>query len=174
MPLLAEQLVEEYLNGQNFFTVRGLKGGVFEIDILGFHPQREKAVHYEVQVSIRPVSYLGKLTKDQQQELGVESANSAKERPPHILQAGMEAWVEKKFNSGKVQNMRENFCPGLDWQYYFVHGKMKDDRELKYMREHGITIIPMTQILQELSERKGITTSGVGRDVVDLISLLEA
>ena len=35
MAALAESLVDEWLNRQGFFTVRGLKHGVDEIDLLG-------------------------------------------------------------------------------------------------------------------------------------------
>jgi len=34
MALLDEQLVEEWLNTQQFFTMRGIKCGVDEIDLL--------------------------------------------------------------------------------------------------------------------------------------------
>ena len=35
MALLAESLVDEWLNRQGFFTIRGIKHGVGEIDLLG-------------------------------------------------------------------------------------------------------------------------------------------
>lgn len=38
MALLAEELVEEWLNRQGYFTIRGLKVGVHEIDILAVRP----------------------------------------------------------------------------------------------------------------------------------------
>ena len=38
MAALAESLVGEWLNRQGFFTVRGLKHGVDEIDLLGIRP----------------------------------------------------------------------------------------------------------------------------------------
>jgi hypothetical protein len=34
MALLAEELVEEWLNRQGYFTIRGIKLGVHEIDLL--------------------------------------------------------------------------------------------------------------------------------------------
>jgi len=39
MALLAESLVDEWLNRQGFFTVRGIKHGVHEIDLLGVRPK---------------------------------------------------------------------------------------------------------------------------------------
>jgi hypothetical protein len=35
MALLAESLVEEWLNRSGFFTMRGIKCGVNELDLLG-------------------------------------------------------------------------------------------------------------------------------------------
>ena len=40
MALLAEQLVDEWLNRKGFFTVRGIKEGVDEIDLLGVRPSK--------------------------------------------------------------------------------------------------------------------------------------
>lgn len=34
MALLAEEIVEEWLNRQGYFTIRGIKMGVQEIDLL--------------------------------------------------------------------------------------------------------------------------------------------
>jgi hypothetical protein len=38
MAALAESLVDEWLNRQGFFSVRGVKHGVDEIDLLGIRP----------------------------------------------------------------------------------------------------------------------------------------
>ena len=66
MSLLAETLVDEWLNRQGFFTVRGIKRGVDEIDLLGIRHVESgiEGWHVEVQVSFRPVAYVSKLTKD--------------------------------------------------------------------------------------------------------------
>jgi hypothetical protein len=41
--LLAESLVEEWLNRQNFFTIRGVKHGIDEIDLLAIRSGRRVA-----------------------------------------------------------------------------------------------------------------------------------
>lgn len=64
MSLLAETIVEEWLNRQGYFTMRGIRQGVDEIDILAVRPNVDSSVegiHVEVQASVRPVSYLTKL-----------------------------------------------------------------------------------------------------------------
>jgi len=38
MPRLGEEIVEEWLNRQGHFTIRGIKLGVDEIDILAIRP----------------------------------------------------------------------------------------------------------------------------------------
>ncbi len=88
MALLDEQLVEEWLNRQNFFTIRGIKCGVDEIDLLAIRPMPEglECWQVEVQISYRPVGYIGGDT-------------SARRRTPEQLRAGVKQWVEKKFTS---------------------------------------------------------------------------
>ena len=90
MALLAEQLVDEWLNRQGFFTVRGIKEGVDEIDLLGVRPANDgsgnlDAWHVEVQVSFKPNAYISKLSKAHMEELGVSNKNSAKLREHQLL-----------------------------------------------------------------------------------------
>lgn len=76
MALQAETLVEEWFNRNGYFTIRGIKDKIDEIDILAIKNLGEfgwDCVHCEVQVSIRPVGYISKLTRELVQELGVKS-----------------------------------------------------------------------------------------------------
>lgn len=61
MALLDEQLVEEWLNRKQFFTMRGIKCGVDEIDLLAvrYNKTQNDYWHVEVQVSYRPIGYIG-------------------------------------------------------------------------------------------------------------------
>lgn len=63
MTALAESLVDEWLNRQGFFSVRGIKHGVDEIDLLGVRPDGKglEAWHVEVQASFRPIGYISPL-----------------------------------------------------------------------------------------------------------------
>ena len=56
MALLAEELVEEWLNRQGYFTIRGVKLGVHEIDLLAIRPAGVKLEcrQIEVQASVLP------------------------------------------------------------------------------------------------------------------------
>lgn len=61
MSLLAEVVVEEWLNQQGYFTIRGAKLGNDEIDILALRVLSNGVIerrHIEVQVSIKPIGYI--------------------------------------------------------------------------------------------------------------------
>ena len=61
MAILAESVVEEWLNRQRFFTIRGVKHGVNEMDVLAVQSSQDWKVvgwHVEVQVGFRPVGYI--------------------------------------------------------------------------------------------------------------------
>lgn len=61
MALLGEEVVEEWLNRRGYFTIRGIKLGVHEIDILAFRPKangNHESRHIEVQISTNPIAYL--------------------------------------------------------------------------------------------------------------------
>jgi hypothetical protein len=44
MALLAESLVEEWLNRKGFFTIRGIKHGVAEMDLLAIRHEAGESV----------------------------------------------------------------------------------------------------------------------------------
>ncbi len=59
MALLAEEIVEEWLNRQGYFTIRGIRLGVHEVDLVAVKFLGDSEVtcrHIEVQASMRPVS----------------------------------------------------------------------------------------------------------------------
>ncbi|SEQ13882.1 hypothetical protein [Nitrosomonas ureae] len=64
MSLLSESLVEEWLNRAGYFTIRGVRYGVSEIDLLAvrYTAQGIEARHVEVQISTNPISYISPLT----------------------------------------------------------------------------------------------------------------
>src|SRR5262249_12924019 len=98
MALLAESLADERVNRQGFFTVRGVKQGVGEIDLLAVKPNTDGGStgwHVEVQVSFRPVGYISKRTKEM--DAGTNRARtSAKERTPDQVISCAKEWVFNK------------------------------------------------------------------------------
>jgi len=75
MALLGEVVVEEWLNRQGYFTIRGVKIGVQEIDILAvkLDPKgQHECRHIEVQVSTNPIAYVSKVPKKIQKARGIQ------------------------------------------------------------------------------------------------------
>jgi hypothetical protein len=63
MAILAESVVDEWLNRQRFFTIRGAKKGSNEVDILAIRQETAGVItgwHVEVQVSFAPIGYIRK------------------------------------------------------------------------------------------------------------------
>lgn len=172
MALLAEQLVDEWLNRNGFFTLRGIKSGFHEIDLLGVRMSNGvlEGWHVECQVSFRPVSYIGRLSKERQLELGAKSATSAKKRPQHVVEADIDDWVEKKFKTEKKKEMRDLCWKDIDWQYKFVHGKVYEKAELTRIEAHGIELIRFDKVLKELcAHQPGELFGGAGTDIAEII-----
>jgi hypothetical protein len=163
MALLDEQLVEEWLNRQSFFTMRGVKSGLSEIDLLAVrHKANEKECwHVEVQVSLRPVGYIGGDT-------------NARKRTPEQVRAGVEQWVEKKFKSTKKAARRNSFIPNAEWCFFLVHGVLRDDNELLYMQEFGVQLIPYKRVLVELHDDKIGQSSSVASGITDLLRYMRS
>jgi hypothetical protein len=171
MALLAEQLVDEWLNREGYFTIRGLKEGVHEIDLLAIKPHSSgiEARHIEVQVSFRPVSYISKLNSDLQKQTLAKSANSAKMRSPDILAIGVTEWIDKKFRAPVKCRMRDNVFKGASWKFEFVHGVVKDSRELELIQNHGVLLTPFKEILSSLCSKKN-WVGGAGTDIAEMIA----
>lgn len=171
MALLAESLVDEWLNRKGFFTVRGIKHGVGEIDLLGVRPSQGslEAWHVEVQASFRPIGYIAPLTKESVAGFA-RSKTSMKARSSTLLQSSVAAWVEKKFTSKSKVAARELAWPQLKWKYVVVHAVVREPAELEAMEFHGIEIIPLHRVLTELSHdaATGIK-GGAGTDLSEVI-----
>jgi hypothetical protein len=171
MPLLAETLVDEWLNRKGFFTVRGIKDGVEEIDLLGVRPTSNglEGWHVEVQASFRPVNYVTPLTKEIARSLG--KARSVKvTRSDEMLAECVKDWVTHKFMRKDKVAARERAWPGIQWQHYFVHGVVRYEAELAAILKHGITIIPLHQVLAELCANIGSGARGAaGTDFADMM-----
>jgi hypothetical protein len=173
MSLLAESLVEEWLNRKGFFTIRGIKHGIGELDLLGISRNSEGKVvgwHVEVQVSFRPVGYLSKLTKDMAKESG-KARGSAKTRTPDDLRICAVNWVNEKFRTKAKHQVRESLWPGVEWSFHLVHGVMKDHEELAIFQTEGIACHEFSRLLDELSARAYGTYSGsAGGDLAEIVA----
>ena len=172
MALLGEEVVEEWLNRQGYFTIRGIKLGVHEIDILAFKPNPKgshECRHIEVQVSTNPIAYISKVPKEIQKTCGIGPDN-AKERSMDDLKKGIAEWIEKKFEHPKKVKLREQLFPG-EWSRELVANVVKHPEELDLFQEAGITIHRLKDIVHEMSEKETLIKSAAGNDLFTLMQL---
>ena len=170
MAFLAETLVDEWLNRQGYFTVRGLRDGVSEIDLLGVRPGLNglEACHVEVQASFRPVGYISPIAKDQVAGFA-KSRTSAKARPEAMLERDVNAWVHKKFTSKSKVAARERAWPGVQWQYVFVHAVVREPRELSLITAHGVRVVAFHDVLHALRHVSTSPRCGAGTDISEIV-----
>ncbi|CAN5686619.1 hypothetical protein BH11ARM2_BH11ARM2_09770 [soil metagenome] len=171
MALLAEELVEEWLNRQGYFTIRGVKIGVQEMDLLAIRPQegRLECRHIEVQVSINPVSYISKLTKEDQKSTG-KTATTTAPRSPDVYERAVDAWVDKKFGHGRKQALLKDLAPG-PWTRELVVHSVAHPEELDHLRKRGVTVHSLDRILRELAQPSVPIARAAGGDFVELLWL---
>ena len=162
MAMLDEQLVEEWLNRQNFFTMRGIKQGVDEIDLLGVRssPSGHEFWHVEVQISYRPIGYIG-------------GDSSARKRSSIEIKEGIQAWVEKKVTSEKKVTRRNVIVPDASWRYVLVHGVVRDATELDYMKDLGVSLIPYKQVLLDLQQETKSQSSSAASSIIDMLHYIQ-
>ncbi len=170
MALLAEEIVEEWLNRQGYFTIRGIKMGVQEIDLLAVKWQTDRKAecrHVEVQASMRPVSYISRVPKEQQR--AGRAPNSAK-RSDEELSRGVAEWVQKKFGRSDKKALMAKLWNG-DWSSELVVNVVKSEQELKIIASHGIKILRLSEIIAALAKNSFVIGSASGADFVDLIHM---
>ena len=172
MSLLSEEVVEEWLNRNSYFTIRGIKVGVDEIDILAIRPLPEgkyECRHIEVQVSINAISYITKVPAAIRKQKGIGPHNAKKREDPQ-LKRGVHEWVEAKFNKPAKVQLRNSLCPG-SWSRELVVGSVKHEKELDLLREAGITIYRLEDVLPAMTEKRRVVKAAAGADLFDLMLL---
>ena len=171
MALLAEELVEEWLNRQGYFTIRGTKVGVHEIDLLAIRLANNEIEcrHLEVQASVNPVSYITRVPQEVQRDTG-RAASSAKVRSDEELRKGITEWIEKKFDLPKKEKLRSQLAPG-NWSRELVVNVVRHQRELELLAEAGITIIKLSTIVNELKTKNLLLDGASGTHLVDLVAM---
>ncbi|NLO70829.1 MAG: hypothetical protein GX102_07825, partial [Porphyromonadaceae bacterium] len=154
MALLAEEIVEEWLNRQGYFTIRGVGIGVHEIDLLALRACENivECRHIEVTASIRPMSYITDLPKEICKRTG-RSPKSAKQRATEELKLGVNEWIEKKFNLPKKRMLRQKLYPGI-WSCELVVHEVLHPEELDFFREAGIKVFSLRDVVAELSNKE--------------------
>lgn len=170
MALLAEQIVEEWLNRQGYFTIRGIKIGVQEIDLLAVRQNddgRTDCRHVEVQASMRPVSYICRVPKKAQK--AGRPSNSATRSKDELIE-GVGEWVEKKFRRSDKIALMQSLWKG-DWSCELVANVVKSEDELRLIEGYGIKIHRLHEIISSLARDRFLIASACGADIVDLIHM---
>lgn len=172
MGLIVEEIVEEWLRRRGFFTIRGVRVGNNEMDLLALRltSGRPECWHYEVQGSFRAMSFITSLPREVQRATGKRPRNAAN-RPLPLLQEGVHEWVERKFRGARLEETRRALCRA-EWKFAFVFTKVRHAEELPLIREHGIEVLPLDVILRQLESgermEEGILQGAAGYDLVDL------
>ena len=173
MAILAESLVEEWLNRERFFTIRGVKHGGGEIDLLAIRHEPRAAVigwHVEVQASFHPVTYIAKLTKEMAQASNKAPTNAAA-RTPEQVETCARYWVQSKFKAPNKAKIREGLWPNVDWSFHLVHAEVKHPEELGVFQQEGVECHCFRNLLKDLSRRTDHHFSGsAGGDLAEIIT----
>jgi hypothetical protein len=172
--LLAEVVVEEWLNCRGYFTIRGVKLGNDEIDILAIRPLSNGNIerrHIEVSASTNPISYFSPLPKSVRKATG--RAVSAKKRSPEMLAEAVLDWVDKKYRKPNKLQLLNSLGDG-NWSQEFVIHKVKYPEEIELIRSYGIKILHLSDIVKELRTGKTPIKAASGADLLELMSLAAA
>jgi hypothetical protein len=66
--------------------------------------------------------------------------------------------------------MRNSLCPG-SWTKELVVGSIKHEEELDLLRQAGITIHNLKDVLSEMVEKRAVVKAAAGADLFDLMLL---
>ncbi|MCI0428395.1 MAG: hypothetical protein L0Z46_10305 [Nitrospiraceae bacterium] len=171
MALLAEELVEEWLNRQGYFTIRGVKLRVHEMDLLAIRPGPGgiECRQIEVQASVRPVSYVTRVPKSFQEQTG-RAATSMKIRSDEELRQGIREWIAKKYDHPEKKRLRQRLAPG-PWSRELVVHVVKHNREIELMRKEGIKVLLLGDIVAELKRGRLLLDGAAGVHLLDLVAM---
>jgi hypothetical protein len=173
MALLAESLIEEWLNRAGYFTIRGVKHGLGEMDLLAMRPQPDGVVgwHVEATVSFRPIGYIAR-----EPARGSEGRGSyVRKRTPELVRTFAREWVEAKFRAPDKVRLRADLWPGVMWSFHLVHGVVRYPLELEAIASEGVVCHPFHELLSDLSGRGDRAFSGsAGGDLAEIISYYKA
>jgi hypothetical protein len=175
MALLAEEIVEEWLNRHGYFTIRGVKVGVHEMDLLAvrFTDKGIECRHLEVQASVNPISYSTPLPKDVREKTGRGPAN-AKKRSDDELRQGVHEWIQKKYDHPEKKRVREQLAPGRPWSRELVVGRLKYPVERTMIAEAGVKVWNLSDVLAELKGGKTLLQGAAGAHLVELVAMTAA
>lgn len=159
MSQIDEQLVEQWLNKNRFFTIQGLKTGNDEIDFLAIRMLSDGTFEYkqvEVQVSFRPIGFVCGLPLATRDRLEIAR--------------GVEAWIFKKFENPKKYKLRETYASrDVKWEYVLVHGEIKHEMEREAFLNSQVRLVPYSSVLAELAGNSSHVTSSPANGILEIV-----
>ncbi len=160
MARISEIIVEDWLNRQGYFTVRGLKKKGREIDLLAFRPVDGDALHVEVQDSPNPQGFLG--------------GETTKAR----ISESVERFVRGKYHHEYVVELRKGMLPDRDprndWRFMLVYNKLRDQKEQEDIIRGGepkVEPVSFSTLLRDLRTGEGLHFE-TDSDAANLVVLL--
>jgi hypothetical protein len=153
MSVLGEEIVQEWLNRKGYFTIRGIKAGNSQLDILAIKPLPEgkrECRHVECQLSIKSIGYI--------------STGNAKHLDDAELTEEVLKWIEKEFV--RQEDLLQRLCPEK-WTKELVVGNIKHEDEIKALEQNGITVTRLSHILSDM-DKNTVIQSAAGADLFDL------
>ena len=160
------------MNRNGYFTIRGIKLGVHEIDILAIKLAGSKveARHIEVQASSNPVSYLCPLSKRLQAKSG-RKPQSTKTRSPKEITESAKEWIDKKYHLKRKHDLRQSLYRG-EWKYELVLHKVKYIDEIEVVKKQGIHVLSLASIVKSMSSNKNtVIRSAAGTSLMELVEM---
>lgn len=152
MARVAETLVEEWLNRRGYFTIRSLKEGNTEYDLLAVSLRDSDAIHVEVTSSLNPTWWIGK------KDLSDNTLPAGKNRSKEQIAEGIKSYVNKKYRGDKASKLRDQLWPEHgNWHFMFVHGKLSHaEEELPYLKNEGIETLSLSELLGKMRATTGL------------------
>src|SRR5262245_29362682 len=174
MALLAEELVEEWLNRQGYFTIRGAKVGVHEIDLLAVRITADGVDyrHIEVQASRNAVSYLTPVPAAVQRSTG-RKPFSMKTRDATEMKAAVREWVQKKFDHPAKRRLRQQLGSG-PWSRELVVHSVKHPEELDLLAAEGVQVRRLRDVVSAIQAGGLLLGKAAGESLIDLVLLSTA
>jgi hypothetical protein len=116
---------------------------------------------------MRPVSFISRVPRLARQ--AGRPANSAKRTPAEMSQ-GVAEWVQTKFGRPDKQALMQSLWPGR-WSAELVLNEVKSTDEVALIREQGVDVIWLTDIVRKLAVDDFPLKSASGADFVDLVRM---
>ena len=77
------------------------------------------------------------------------------------------------FKSDKKIAKRDSVLAGANWKYVFVHGVVRDTRELEHIKGRDIELITYKQVLVDLRDDEATQSSSAANNIVELLRFMQ-